>query len=127
MRADRRFPMLSDAGHSPPRNRIRELQVQPTDETLPGPLSQAILQRLAWHEVPFARNADRETARAQAEKELTDRITKAEVELAEARTKDEDQRIEYEKAQVTEDARLREQKHKADLAGHFAPQPLAAH
>ena len=61
MRADRRFPMLPDARHSPPRNRIRELQVQPTDETLPGRLSQAISQRLAWHEIPFAQNPDRET------------------------------------------------------------------
>ena len=61
MRADRRFPMLPDARYSPPRNRIRELQVQPTDETLPGRLSQVISRRLAWHEVPFARNADRET------------------------------------------------------------------
>jgi len=61
MRADRRFPMLPDSRHSPPRNRIRELQVQPTDKTLPGRLAQAISQRLAWHEVPFARNADRET------------------------------------------------------------------
>ena len=61
MRADRRFPMLPDAPHSPPRNRIRELQVQPTDETLPGRLSQTISQRLAWHEIPFPQNADRET------------------------------------------------------------------
>ena len=61
MRADRRFPMLPDARHSPPRNRIRELQVQPTDETLPGRLSQTISQRLAWHEIPFAQNPDRET------------------------------------------------------------------
>ena len=61
MRADRRFPMLPDARHSPPRNRIRELQVQPTDETLPERLSQAISQRLAWHEIPFAQNPDRET------------------------------------------------------------------
>ena len=59
MRADRRFPMLPDARHCPPRNRIRELQVQPTDETLPGRLSQAILQRLAWNEIPFAQNPDR--------------------------------------------------------------------
>lgn len=61
MRADRRFPMLPDARHSPPRNRIRELQIQPTDETLPGRLSQAISQRLAWHEIPLAQNPDRET------------------------------------------------------------------
>lgn len=61
MRADRRFPMLPDARHSPPRNRIRELQVQPTDEALPEQLSQAISQRLAWHEVPFDQNPDRET------------------------------------------------------------------
>ena len=61
MRADRRFPMLPEARHSPPHNRIRELQVQPADETLPGRLSQAISQRLSWHEIPFAQNPDRET------------------------------------------------------------------
>lgn len=61
IRAERRFPMLPDASHSPPRNRIRELQVQPTDETLPGRLSQTISRRLAWHEIPFPQNADRET------------------------------------------------------------------
>jgi len=59
----------------------------------------------------------RDTARAQAEKEMTDRITKAERELAEARTKGEEQRIEFEKQQLAEETRLREQKHKADLAG----------
>ena len=61
MRADRRFPLLPDARHSPPRNRIRELQVQSTDEALPERLSQAISQRLAWHEIPLAQNPDRET------------------------------------------------------------------
>jgi len=52
---------LPDASHSPPRNRIRELQIQATDQTLPGRLSQAISQRLAWHEIPFAQSPDRET------------------------------------------------------------------
>ena len=59
----------------------------------------------------------RDTARAQAEKELTERITKGERELAEAKVKAEDQRIEFEKQQLAEEARLTEQKHKADLAG----------
>ncbi|HQZ69456.1 MAG TPA: hypothetical protein PLY87_30430 [Planctomycetaceae bacterium] len=59
----------------------------------------------------------RDTARAQAEKELTERITKAERELAEAKVKAEEQRIEFEKQQLAEETRLREQKHKADLAG----------
>lgn len=60
MRADRRFPMLPDASHSPPHNRIRELHVQPTEETLPERLTQAISQGLAWHASPFAENPDRE-------------------------------------------------------------------
>ena len=59
----------------------------------------------------------RDTARAQAEKELTERITKAERELSEAKVKAEEQRIEFEKQQLAEETRLREQKHKADLAG----------
>jgi hypothetical protein len=48
-RADRRFPSLSEAHHSPPQNRIRQLQRQPLDDELPKLLSQAISQRLAWH------------------------------------------------------------------------------
>jgi len=59
----------------------------------------------------------RDTVRAQAEKELTERITKGERELAEAKVKAEEQRIEFEKQQLAEEARLTEQKHKADLAG----------
>ncbi len=59
----------------------------------------------------------RDSARAQAEKELTERITKGERELAEAKVKAEDQRIEFEKQQLAEETRLRELKHKADLAG----------
>ena len=61
MRADRRFPMLPDAPHSPPQNRILELQVQPTEEALPERLSQAIWQRLAWYEIQIAETPDRET------------------------------------------------------------------
>jgi hypothetical protein len=61
MRADRRFPMLPDARHSPPRNRIRELKVQPAEEALPERMAQAISQRLAWHELQSAETADRET------------------------------------------------------------------
>ena len=61
MRADRRFPMLPEARHSPPRNRIRELEVLPSEEALPGRLSQAVSQRLPWHDIQSKENPDRET------------------------------------------------------------------
>jgi len=59
----------------------------------------------------------RDTARAQAEKELTERITKAERELAEAKGKADDQRIQNEKQQLADEARLQDLLHKAKLAG----------
>ena len=61
VRAERRFPMLSGARHSPPRNRIRELQVQAIDEALPGRLAQSISQQLAWRKIQIAATPDRET------------------------------------------------------------------
>ena len=61
MRADRRFPMLPEAAHSPPRNRIRELQVQPAEETLPDRLAQSISQRLPWNGIHLTTTLERET------------------------------------------------------------------
>ncbi len=60
-RAGRRFPSLSEAHHSPPQNRIRQLQRQPLDDELPKQLSQAISQRLAWHELSPLSSPARET------------------------------------------------------------------
>lgn len=60
MRADRRYPMLPEARHSPPHNRLRELEVQPWEETLPERLSQAVSQQLPWHGIKLAETPDRE-------------------------------------------------------------------
>ena len=60
-RADRQFPSLTQAYRSPPRNRIRKLLQQPSDEQLPRQLSQAISQRLPWHTIPLTESPDRET------------------------------------------------------------------
>lgn len=60
-RANRRFPSLSEAHHSPPLNRIRQLERQPLDDELPKQLSQAIFQRLAWHELSPLSSPARET------------------------------------------------------------------
>ncbi len=60
-RANRRFPSLSEAHHSPPQNRIRQLQRQPHDDELPKQLSHAISQRLAWHELSPLSSPARET------------------------------------------------------------------
>jgi len=60
IRSDRRFPMLPEALHSPPHNRIRELQVQSTEESLPERLSQAISQRLPWQATVTHAAPDRE-------------------------------------------------------------------
>lgn len=60
-RANRRFPSLSEAHHSPPLNRIRQLERQPLDDELPKQLSQAISQRLAWQELSALSSPARET------------------------------------------------------------------
>jgi len=60
VRSERRFPMLPEARHSPPRNCIRELQVQSTEEALPERLSQAISQRLPWQGTNTHGTPDRE-------------------------------------------------------------------
>lgn len=60
-RGGRRFPLLPEATKGPPQGRIRELQVQPSEEALPQLLSQAICRQLAWHEVQFTTNPSRDT------------------------------------------------------------------
>ena len=59
--ANRQFPSLSQAYHSPPLNRIRTLLQQPHETQLQKQLSQAISQRLAWQVSSLSEVTDRET------------------------------------------------------------------
>ena len=92
-----------------------------TSSLTPGnlTLADAIEQHKGQQEKAEAERlaAVRDTARVQVEKEQEDRIVKAERELAQARTKNEEQQSENEKQKLALEARLKQQKHEADLAG----------
>jgi hypothetical protein len=58
---NRRFPMLTESKHIPSENQIRELRLQPAEESLPSRLAEAIFRLLPWSKLGTNEKLDRDT------------------------------------------------------------------